>query len=129
MKAPALMFDLWVRGFLDDDVLAVALCDAWESAEWPLQYLSPDSWREFWELVGYVENGRRTRRPDRPLTLYRGGDPRGWSWTNSLERAQWFADRPAPTKIIRTSIVHWSTPSCCSPASMTRRADAESTST
>ena len=47
-------------------------------------------------MVGYVENGRRTRRPDRPLTLYRGGDPRGWSWTDSLERAQRFADRLAP---------------------------------
>jgi hypothetical protein len=91
--SPRLLMELWYRTRLDDDALPYAVCDAWESAEWPLRCLDTDTWRELWEEAGYVENGRPSRRPDRPLTLYRGGHPVGWSWTDHLEAAQFFADR------------------------------------
>ena len=90
--SPELLVELW--GDLDCDAEPAAICNAWEVAEWPLRCLDPAIWRELWESVGYVENGRPADRPKGPLTLYRGGHPHGWSWTDNLETAKFFANRP-----------------------------------
>lgn len=98
-SGPQLISSLFRRGCLmDADVLAVGVEAAWTGAEFPLSYLTADEWATLFEATGYLVNAKR--RPDllptEPITLYRGAPVSaafGWSWTDSIETAQWFADR------------------------------------
>jgi hypothetical protein len=95
-SAPALLANLDAEGLIDPDLLPCAVCDAWEMAEWPLRCLPTGEWIALWEAVGYLDNGAMADRPSSALTLFRGGHPSGWSWTDDQEIAQWFARRQAP---------------------------------
>lgn len=103
-KLPTILWNLFQDGAftLDEDhgyryfdvpLLAVAVEDAWSSAEYPENAL--DFW--LWQDL-FNEASEHLVYPDVPVTLYRGAgvEPsaaRRMSWTSTLETARWFADR------------------------------------
>lgn len=99
-SGPQLISSLYRRGCLTDaDVLAVGVEAAWTGAEFPMSYLTADEWSTLFEATGYLVDSRRRPDllPDQPITLYRGAPVSGafgWSWTDSIETARWFANRP-----------------------------------
>jgi hypothetical protein len=98
---PALVNTLYAEdmfwGTWGEEQLRGVICSAWSMAEFPLVQLDEDQWRELFDHVGYVVDGKAAERPSEPLTLYRGAMPKfrnGWAWTDDRDLAQWFADRP-----------------------------------
>jgi|GEM_PF-4771555 len=78
------------------DELAKAIDDAWTMPDNPQGQLSQPVWLDYFERVGYLENGTRRPRPLLPITVWRGSVSsrrRRWSWTSDLDRAAWFATR------------------------------------
>ncbi len=99
-ELPALLFDLWVKGWFSaaPDALAPAIEDAWTSSEFPLNAADADLWLMLFEEAGFINDvvGDETARPREAMTLYRGATQVAaarMSWTDRLETARWFADR------------------------------------
>lgn len=95
---PAALFDLyWEQQFGDDlDLLALAVEDAWTSAEFPMRNMDTGSWLDFFNELEFLDNSSRTRPPVDVPVLYRAaaaGHERGMSWTDSYEQALWFYRR------------------------------------
>lgn len=81
---------------LDLDELAKGIECAWTAAEFPMSWIKRDGWRQLFERVGFLEDIRRAERPAEPMTLFRGSVKAkrfGWSWTDDVEQAEWFAER------------------------------------
>lgn len=73
--------------------LAVALRDAWVSAEHPEDCLGREEWIEMFEAVGYRHNLERVA-PPAEVVLYRGGlSSDRMAWTADRSLAEWFRDR------------------------------------
>ena len=95
-SSPTLVCDLYMEDMLEPELAAWAVPDAWSDAEHPMVMIEESVWRLLFEFAGYTENGKSAARPAGPLTLFRGSDAEhrfGWSWTDRVETAQWFADR------------------------------------
>lgn len=95
---PALVLDLRCCVGLTPEVAASVVPAAWVSAERPMSNLFARDWLGLFKLAGYTRDGVPAERPTEPVTLYRGALPRyrkGWSWTEDLDLARWFADRYA----------------------------------
>lgn len=98
---PALLIDLHREGVLTRALYVAMVGHVWSMAEWPLRQLEGHEWLELFHVAGYTRAmedgpGRRWPRPRKPRTLYRGADEAnrlGWSWTDNLETARWFANR------------------------------------
>lgn len=93
---PALVLNLHLSGLLPGEVLAHGAISAWQMAEFPTAALDADSWDWMFEDIGFTENGVSAPRPVDAVTVYRGALPahaRGWSWTEDVELARWFANR------------------------------------
>lgn len=96
-NAPALVLSLHYEDCLLAEVAAGAVPHAWSAVEFPHQALAEGEWRELFDFAGYTREGVPADRPTEPLTLWRGAlaeHRRGWSWTDDLDLARWFADRP-----------------------------------
>lgn len=100
--APYLLLDLHAEKLLTTDAAAFGVSDAWCMAEFPLDVLTPESWRDLFALAGYTVDGVPATRPREPLTLFRGACSAcqsGWSWTDNLDVATAYAEgryrRPA----------------------------------
>lgn len=94
---PVLVFDLFLEDLLLPDVAAVVVPQAWCDAEFPMNTLGADGWRQLFDFAGYTDDGTRTERPSSSMTLWRGALPDhrdGWAWTDDRALAEWFADRP-----------------------------------
>ncbi|MGY1730640.1 hypothetical protein ACI798_03895 [Geodermatophilus sp. SYSU D01045] len=94
---PAIVANLFADDCLEPAWLPRLVPGAWCSAEWPLQALDRDTWRDLFRAAGYTDDGHRRARPRDVARLYRGADEDhryGWSWTSDLARARWFAERP-----------------------------------
>jgi hypothetical protein len=93
-KLPDLLWSLYQAGEFEDDaeLLAVAVEDAWTSAEYPARILDFFEWRDLLDVAA-----SHLVYPSEPVTLYRGvrgeGYRVGMSWTGSPEVARQFADR------------------------------------
>jgi hypothetical protein len=102
-RLPAILWDLYENGaftigtqggypIFDTHLLAIAVEQAWSSAEYPAGGLEEYQWQDLFhtadEYLAY---------PDAPVTLYRGVREevaaQGMSWTGSLDTARGFADR------------------------------------
>lgn len=92
----ALAMAVLVDGVLKDvEEIRTGVEDAWTSAEWPVRLLSTELWQMLFHKTGFIEDGKAATPPE-SITLYRGcveGRERGMSWTDNLERAQWFGSR------------------------------------
>lgn len=104
--APALLANslLW-QGNLDvkRTELGRLVIDAWSMAEFPMLHLDRDLWLELFARGGagggyYLSaTGRRVRSTPGVKRLYRGSSRAqnlGMSWTDSIRKAEWFAERP-----------------------------------
>lgn len=111
--APALLFHLDWEVELSADLTAWAVPHAWCMVEWPTRALEAEVWQDLFERAGFTIDGVVAPRPTEPLTLYRGADHDhrlGWSWTENVDRARWFADRPQhPTrgKVWTATVMPW----------------------
>lgn len=99
---PALLVDLLDKDmgmgmYLDMSTIGEALEDAWTGAEFPERVVERGLWVTMFGWSGYIVDSTPRERPTESLTLYRGAKPdakAGMAWTGSLEKAQWFANRP-----------------------------------
>ncbi len=95
---PALVLDLFDNGLLTAAAARRGVPHAWCMCEWPGRAVDPPHrWRDLFDLAGYTVDSVPSKRPTTPLTLYRGAVPEhrdGWSWTDDIQLAQWFAERP-----------------------------------
>jgi hypothetical protein len=57
----------------------------------PLRFTTAHNWKRLFDMAGLTAEGVRIPRPTRPIRLYRGGSPDGWSWTPNQEMALTFA--------------------------------------
>jgi hypothetical protein len=98
-KLPQILWDLYEVDAFDDDagnfdtkLLAVAVEDAWSSAEYPEGALEAYRWQDLFHTAD-----EHLACPKDPVTVYRGvrdeGGVVGMSWTSSIDTARWFADR------------------------------------
>ncbi|WP_282946992.1 hypothetical protein [Cellulomonas endometrii] len=106
---PALVINLHLSCLLPDEVFAHGLVSAWQMAEFPTIAMPPDEWSWLFDDVGFTRDGIKTTRPTEPVTLYRGAVPehaRGWSWTEDVDLARWFANRFPGTgaRLYRTTV-------------------------
>lgn len=96
-ELPGILIDAFRRDEFAEDLpeLAVAIEDAWTGCEFPARSLDLWEWVELFDAVGYLENGKRSQRPDVIPTLYRATvvGSVGMSWTDSREQAEWFHAR------------------------------------
>lgn len=95
-RNPATALLLFTNDLLAPDVLPGAVADAWQSAEFPLSFLTRADWLDLFGRAGYTVDGSPAPRPSEPQRLYRGCGvrlSRRWSWTPDRDLAQWFADR------------------------------------
>jgi hypothetical protein len=100
-NCPALVMTTHVEVNLRPALAAWAVQEAWSGAEHPMMYLDKDEWLELFDLAGYTVNGKPSPRPTEAMTVYRGSDAEhclGWSWTEDVALAQWFADRVIHTR-------------------------------
>lgn len=96
---PAVLFDsYWSQAFGEDlDLLAIAVEDAWTSAEFPARLVDEESWLTFFDEFPFLDN--HTIMPNTPATiptLYRAcaeGYENGMAWTDDYEQALWFYRR------------------------------------
>lgn len=66
----------------------------WSAAEYPLETLGQQTWRELFAEAGYTVDGKPADRPIGPTRLYRGCPPslrRRWAWTADRSVAERFA--------------------------------------
>jgi hypothetical protein len=81
----------------DLDEIAAALKASWCSAEYPEKSVSADLWQMIFEMTGFVDDRGRVPNPVvDTITVYRGAitsRKARMSWTGSLDKAIWFADR------------------------------------
>ena len=94
---PELVAGLWLEDRLDREVARIVVPAAWSAVEFPSRACDEDLWRHLFDLAGYTVDTAPAERPSEPLTLWRGALPShasGWSWTDDLELARWFAARP-----------------------------------
>lgn len=76
--------------------IAIGIQNAWTLAEWPEQAIDRDIWLTLFQTSGFLFNELSITPPSHPINLYRGAVPKyriGMSWTDDLERAEWFAHR------------------------------------
>ncbi len=96
-SAPELLFYLYCYRRVTPGAAARLVSSAWCGCEFPSLSLDKATWRKLFDLAGYTAEGVPAERPVASLRLYRGALPghhRGWSWTDDLELARWFAQRP-----------------------------------
>jgi hypothetical protein len=109
-KLPGILWDLYECGAFtvgeqdghqtfDTPLLAVAVEDAWSSAEYPEGALEAYQWVDLFHTAD-----EHLSYPHAPVTLYRGARDedgmRGMSWTSSMETARWFANRFGGTGVV-----------------------------
>jgi len=88
---PFLLMMLWKA--LQTGERIKGICDAWPLAEFPERYLSRDDWLRMFRAVGYLDEDKPAKPPER-VTLWRGGVKRTrMAWTADRERAVWFQRR------------------------------------
>ena len=89
---------------LPRDEVRLGLVDAWTFPEWPSRSADNATWEAmfiygFDEMDGYLDDNGNVQSWDslpENITLYRGAHKdyvKGLSWTGSLARADWFANR------------------------------------
>lgn len=91
--------------------LCWAAAVTWAKASRPLWFIEPNRWRKIWRSAGYSIDGKPAQPPTADLTLYRAASTSelsqsdirrwtrgqiqstalGWSWTPSLDEAQYIA--------------------------------------
>lgn len=99
---PYLLESWWRRGLIDNTELGRLVLHVWSAAEAPATKLAWRTWRDIFRTTGYIGE---LPRPTKHLTLYRGGRPRGWSWTRDLTIAREFANRPQnPTGVWQATV-------------------------
>ena len=93
------LVEWWRRGELPNDELAEMLAWAWPDTESD-DTLQSELIREhilpLFVDLGFVSDADELVLPEAPLTIYRGGEPGGIAWSESLETAKWFAARFRP---------------------------------
>jgi hypothetical protein len=93
---PELLWDAFKRRRFSKDIdgLAVAITDAWTSADWPLIRLDMIQWFKMFERTGYIVDGLRvSERPAKPFRVYRAaiiGREKGFSWSEDIGVARFF---------------------------------------
>lgn len=90
----ALAHAYWAQRLTDLDELAKGVEEAWTIAEFPMMHLRQTDWLDLFAAVGFLRNEYREGPHAESVAVYRGSTPglrRRWSWTEDLERAQWFA--------------------------------------
>lgn len=103
-KPHALIYAVLIDNDLTDpEEIAIGFEDAWVSCEWPGRAAEPTLWMSVLNealdtdseyLLG-TEIRPKSELPD-SVTLYRGAAEdaaQGMSWTDDLDRAEWFANR------------------------------------
>jgi hypothetical protein len=88
-EGPRLLDEWWMAGALTAAGLRACAASIWQEAEHPQREIDPEVWLEIFAAAAF-------KVPTVPLTIYRGAtwDRRdGMSWTTSLEKARWFANR------------------------------------
>lgn len=99
-ELPTALWAAWDAWELSGDRprLRRLLTEAWTGAEYPTREIDEDDWLDMFDEAGFVTDCRRLRRPRITHVLWRGCQPGfefGMSWSDSREKAQWFADRHA----------------------------------
>ena len=82
------------------------ILEAWSAAEWPVGSVGVNAWLLMFKAAGFVSDVDPSP-PTAPLTVYRGAwslGGRGMSWTRSLEKARWFANREALFTKVRMGV-------------------------
>lgn len=83
---------MWsAAGLLDDELYRELLAQAWTDTELPHQ-TNKDAVVRAFQKAGFLTDGNMPP-PEQPLTIFRGGNRTGLSWTMSLDKAVWFANR------------------------------------
>ncbi len=83
---------MWnAAGYLSEELFPELLGQAWTDVELPHQT------NKDWLVRGFKRAGFLSDtdmpKPEHPLTIFRGGNRTGLSWTMSLDKAVWFAQR------------------------------------
>ncbi|MFE4651552.1 hypothetical protein [Streptomyces sp. NPDC056707] len=88
------LYDGWLAGSIDTATVRALAGPVWSWSEEPESGLSHTEWRTLFDTAGYTIDGEPSRRPRKPITLWRGCRPRWrtcWSWTADKSSADWFA--------------------------------------
>lgn len=99
--SPSFLLGIHENGLLSHDAAEVLVPGAWNGAEHPMDELDPDDWGSLFRYAGYTHDGVRRVRPRKVKRLFRGADYAnrdGWSWTEDLALATWFAERESVYK-------------------------------
>ena len=86
----------WANGELTLPLLRALIAGAWDAPDQPVHALGEQRWIELWKTARFVSTAG-TPPPTARIPIYRGAalqtKGRGMSWTNSIEKARWFARR------------------------------------
>ena len=76
--------------------------DVWKGTEFPCKQL--DTWEQIWRNYygHWQEEKLKSVFSDGPITVYRGGPAKGYSWTTNIEFAKWFANIRGSMSWLRT---------------------------
>lgn len=113
IPALSLLESLFSEGMITPAAAAANVASAWSMAEYPDTTLDREVWRGLFELAGYTVDDTPADRPSEPLVLWRGSLPEAranWSWTDSREVAQQYADggfRRAPGALWTATVAPW----------------------
>jgi len=94
--SPVLLQRLYEERLLTRRAATRWVGQAWSGCEFPETALDAEEWQYLFWRAGFTVDGRRADLPDAPLVLYRGATYErrdGWSWTDDIEVARWFARR------------------------------------
>ena len=91
----------WEGGLLIPHDLPKLLSLAWPMMDFPSRS-GIRWWVGAFRAAGFVSDDESTRRPESPLTVYRGCSPEfrfSLAWTTSLKQAEWFANEYYPGRV------------------------------
>jgi hypothetical protein len=69
---PALLWEAFERGVIDDATVTASVAVVWCMDDFPDRALDWPSWRKLFNIAGYTVYGEPAARPSEPRRLYRG---------------------------------------------------------
>ena len=94
IHGPALLHDAYCFRVISPSTVTDTIGYVWSGAEFPEKSLRRVDWLGMFAVAGFTINGKLAKKPDHPVTLYRGTIPsraRRMSWTSDLAVAEKFA--------------------------------------